>query len=86
MTTRSVDIDVPGLPKILDSTAAYIGVIGSIRRWETTRSQLEGAGISQEKMDRVQSPMGIEIHAETPEEIAISIMAEIIRLRRGNGP
>jgi xanthine dehydrogenase accessory factor len=86
MTTRSVDIDVPGLPKILDSTAAYIGVIGSIRRWETTRSQLEDAGISQEKMDRVQSPMGIEIHAETPEEIAISIMAEIIRLRRGNGP
>lgn len=86
LTTRSVDIDVPGLPKILDSTAAYIGVIGSKRRWETTRSQLEDAGVSQEKMDRVQSPMGIKIHAETPEEIAISIMAEIIRLRRGNGP
>jgi len=83
LTTRSVDIDVPGLPKILDSPAAYIGVIGSKRRWETTCKQLEQAGISADKIDRVQSPMGIEIHAETPEEIAVSIMAEIIKIRRG---
>jgi xanthine dehydrogenase accessory factor len=83
LTTRSVDIDVPGLPKILDSPAAYIGVIGSKRRWETTRKQLEKAGISADKINRVQSPMGIEIHAETPEEIAVSIMAEIIQIRRG---
>lgn len=83
LTTRSVDIDVPGLPKILDSPAAYIGVIGSKRRWETTRKQLEQSGISADKIDRVQSPMGIEIHAETPEEIAVSIMAEIIQIRRG---
>jgi xanthine dehydrogenase accessory factor len=83
LTTRSVDIDVPGLPKILDSPAAYIGVIGSKRRWETTRKQLEQSGISADKISRVQSPMGIEIHAETPEEIAVSIMAEIIQIRRG---
>ncbi len=83
LTTRSVDIDVPGLPKILDSPAAYIGVIGSKRRWETTRAQLEEVGVSADQIDRVQSPMGIEIHAETPEEIAISIMAEIIQIRRG---
>ena len=83
LTTRSVDIDVPGLPKILDSPAAYIGVIGSKRRWETTRKQLEQSGISADKINRVQSPMGIEIHAETPEEIAVSIMAEIIKIRRG---
>lgn len=37
MTTRSVDVDVPGLPGLLNSPAAYIGVIGSRRRWETTR-------------------------------------------------
>jgi xanthine dehydrogenase accessory factor len=83
LTTRSVDIDVPGLPKILDSPAAYIGVIGSKRRWETTRQQLNDKGVSEEKIDRVQSPMGIDIHAETPEEIAVSIMAEIIQIRRG---
>jgi xanthine dehydrogenase accessory factor len=84
LTTRSVDVDVPGLPTILDSPAAYIGVIGSKRRWETTRAHLEEQGISAEKIDRVQSPMGIEIHAETPKEIAVSIMAEIIRIRHGN--
>lgn len=84
LTTRSVDIDVPGLPSILDSPAAYIGVIGSRRRWETTRKQLEEAGVDSEKINRVQSPMGIEINAETPQEIAVSIMAEIIRIRHGN--
>lgn len=82
LTTRSVDIDVPGLPKILDSPAAYVGVIGSKRRWETARKQLEELGVPPEKLDRVQSPMGIDIAAETPEEIAVSIMAEIIKLAR----
>ena len=84
LTTRSVDVDVPGLPSILDSPAAYIGVIGSRRRWETTRKQLDEAGVSSEKINRVRSPMGKKIHAETPEEIAVSILAEIIQIRHGN--
>ncbi|HLE15161.1 MAG TPA: XdhC family protein [Anaerolineales bacterium] len=82
LTTRSVDIDVPGLPVLLDSPAAFIGVIGSKKRWATTCQQLLEAGVPQEKLDRVRSPMGIELNAETPEEIAVSILAEIIRLRR----
>jgi xanthine dehydrogenase accessory factor len=82
MTTRGVDVDVKGLPGLLDSPAAYIGVIGSQRRWKTARDQLLESGISEEKIDRVRSPIGLELHAETPEEIAVSIMAEIIRLRR----
>ena len=82
LTTRSVDVDVPGLPGLLDSPAAYIGVIGSRRRWETTRTQLEAAGVSAESVERVRSPMGLDIHAETPEEIAVSIMAEIIQIRQ----
>lgn len=84
LTTRSVDIDVPGLPFILDSPAAYIGVIGSKRRWETTRQKLEEAGIDRKKVERVKSPMGIDISAETPQEIALSIMAEIIQIRRSS--
>lgn len=84
MTTRSVDVDVPGLPGLLDSPAAYIGVIGSRRRWETTRKQLEAAGVSAEKIDRVRSPMGLKIKAETPEEIAVSILAEIIEIKHGS--
>ena len=85
MTTRSVDVDVPGLPALLDSPAAYIGVIGSRRRWETTQKQLAAAGISKVKIDRVRSPMGLKIQAETPKEIAVSIMAEIIQIRHSRG-
>ena len=84
LTTRSVDIDVPGLPAILDSPAAYVGVIGSRRRWETARKQLEESGVQSDQLERVQSPMGLDISAETPEEIAVSIMAEIIKTQRRN--
>ena len=81
LTTRSVDIDVPGLPSLLASPAAYIGVIGSRRRWETTRKKLLEMGLSQHSLERVRSPMGLDIQAETPEEIAVSVLAEIIKLR-----
>lgn len=83
LTTRGVTLDVEGLPRILESRAAYIGVIGSKRRWETTVEALIEAGIEPAEIDRVHSPIGLEIHAETPEEIAISVMAEIILHRRG---
>jgi xanthine dehydrogenase accessory factor len=83
LTTRGVDIDVSGLPAILDTPAAYIGIIGSRRRWETTVQKLIEMGISDDKIARVTSPIGLELNAETPEEIAVSIMAEIIMLRRG---
>jgi xanthine dehydrogenase accessory factor len=82
LATRSVDVDVPGLPALLDTPAAYIGVIGSRRRWETARKQLIEAGISEERLACVRSPMGLEIAAETPAEIAVSIMAELIKLQR----
>lgn len=83
LTTRGVDIDVHGLPSLLESPAPYIGVIGSRRRWETTAQKLLEAGTAQASIDRVTSPMGLELNAETPEEIAISILAEIVMLRRG---
>jgi xanthine dehydrogenase accessory factor len=83
LTTRGVDIDVPGLPALLETPAAYIGVIGSRRRWATSYKQLIAAHVPEEKLARIHSPMGLEIQAETPEEIAVSIMAEIIMLRRG---
>jgi len=86
LTTRGSNVDVEGLPALLNSEAAYFGVIGSRRRWETTRRQLMAAGISQVILDRVHSPIGLELNAQTPEEIAVSIMAEILMLRdRGDG-
>jgi xanthine dehydrogenase accessory factor len=82
LTTRGINVDVPGLPPILQSKAAYIGVIGSKRRWATTLKKLEEIGVPAELTKRVRSPIGLEIHAETPEEIAVSIMAEIIELHQ----
>jgi xanthine dehydrogenase accessory factor len=81
LTTRGVDVDVQGLPTLLDTPAAYLGVIGSKRRWAETRKQLLEAGVVEEKLARVHTPIGLDIHAETPEEIAVSILAEIIDLR-----
>jgi xanthine dehydrogenase accessory factor len=76
-----MDVDVRGLPSILDTQAGYIGVIGSKRRWATTTEKLLEAGVSADKLKQIHSPIGLDIHAETPEEIAVSIMAEIIKLR-----
>ena len=86
VTSRGSSVDAQGLPSLLDSEAAYIGVIGSKRRWLTTVRALKEQGVGDEKIARVHSPMGIELNAETPEEIAVSIMAEILMLRgKGTG-
>jgi xanthine dehydrogenase accessory factor len=86
ITSRGSNVDVPGLPSLLDSEAAYIGVIGSKRRWLTTVKELKEQGISEEKIARVHSPIGLELNAETPEEIAVSILAEILMLKdKGTG-
>jgi xanthine dehydrogenase accessory factor len=81
LTTRGMVVDVPGLAPLLDTQAAFIGVIGSKRRWLMTRKELITQGIAEDKLNKVHSPIGLELNAETPEEIAISIMAELIMLR-----
>ena len=86
ITSRGSSVDAQGLPSLLESNAAYIGVIGSKRRWLTTVKALKEKGVSEEKFARVHSPMGLELNAETPEEIAVSIMAEVLMVRdRGTG-
>jgi xanthine dehydrogenase accessory factor len=86
ITSRGSPIDVKGLPNLLESEAAYIGVIGSKRRWLTTVKALKEQGIAGDKIAKVHSPMGIELNAETPEEIAVSIMAEILMIKdKGTG-
>lgn len=86
LTTRGSNVDVAGLPAILETPAGYIGVIGSRKRWNTTIKELNQRGISDEFLERVHSPIGLGIGAETPEEIAVSIMAEILMLRNaGSG-
>ncbi len=81
LTTRGVPIDVPGMPALLAAHNGYIGVIGSKKRWLATRKALLELGIGEERLNQVYSPIGIELGAETPEEIAVSIMAEILMQR-----
>ncbi|MFN8413686.1 MAG: XdhC family protein [Anaerolineales bacterium] len=86
VTSRGSGVDAVGLPNLLASEAAYIGVIGSRRRWATTVKALKEIGISEELINKVRSPMGLELQAETPEEIAVSIMAEVLMVRdKGTG-
>lgn len=81
--TRNVEVDRVILPKILETEAPYIGIIGSRRRWEETQRLLYEDGIDKDQMSRFHSPIGLELHAETPEEIAVSILAEVIMIHRG---
>ncbi len=86
ITTRGSNVDVEGLPGLLQADPAYIGVIGSRRRWLTTVSALKEKGVSEDKLVRVHSPMGLELNAETPEEIAVSILAEVLMVKdKGTG-
>ncbi|MBN2044161.1 MAG: XdhC family protein [Anaerolineales bacterium] len=83
LTTRNVELDVAGLPALLAANPAYIGVIGSRRRWETTKAKLREAGVSAKQLASIQSPIGLDLQGETPQEIALSIMAQITMLRHG---
>jgi xanthine dehydrogenase accessory factor len=86
ISSRGSGVDVQGLPGLLEADAAYIGVIGSKRRWLTTVKALKEKGVAEDKIARVHSPMGLELNAETPEEIAVSIMAEILMVKdKGTG-
>ncbi len=84
LITRGHQHDVPCLREVIDSPAAYIGMIGSRRRVNAVFQLLEQAdGVPAEKLRRVYSPIGLDIEAETPAEIALAIAAEIVKVRRG---
>ncbi len=83
LVTRAHAHDVQGLRAIIDSPAAYIGMIGSQRRVWAVFKLLHEEGVSAEKLARVRAPIGLDLGGSTPEEIALCIMAEIIKLRHG---
>ena len=62
--------------------AAYIGMIGSRKKNQTVFSHLKAKGIPEKRLKQVHAPIGLNIDAKTPEEIAVSIVAEIIKARR----
>ena len=82
IVTRGHRDDLRVLRWALETPARYLGMIGSERKWITMAEELEQEGIAREKIERIHSPVGLDIGAITPEEIAIAIVAEMIAVRR----
>jgi xanthine dehydrogenase accessory factor len=74
--------DEKSLEFAINTSARYVGMIGSKKKVNEIKNRLLEKGISEQQIKRVHAPIGIDIAAETPEEIAISILAEIIKVRR----
>lgn len=81
--TRGHRSDEDCLQKILPKNCAYLGMMGSRRKTAAIREQLRRQGYPDSVMDRIHMPIGLDIGAETPEEIAVSILAEMIQICRG---
>ena len=79
--THDPKIDDPAVITALSSPAFYIGVLGSRKTHAKRLERLRAAGIDEKTLDRLHAPIGVDIAAQTPEEIALSIMAEIIAKR-----
>jgi len=71
------------LAAVADRTVGYVGLIGSQRRTAHTFARAREAGVADALLEQVHAPIGLDIGAETPREIALSIMAEIIAVQRG---
>lgn len=81
IVTRGHRYDTECLEAILQKPYAYVGMMGSRRRVAIVKDQLEAKGVCREALDGVHTPIGLKIGAETPEEIAVSVMAEIIQVK-----
>lgn len=85
IVTRSHRTDLAALRRVAVGPAAYVGLIGSRRKVEVVMSRLREEGVPAAALERVHAPIGLPIGACTPEEIAVSIAGELIRMRRGFG-
>ena len=83
IASRSHESDAVALRAVVESPAAYIGLLGSRRKVSLIFNALREAGVGEEQLARVYAPVGLDLGAETPEEIALSIMAEMLMLRQG---
>ena len=82
--THDHKFDVPLLEVALRTPAAYIGAMGSRRTTDDRAERLRAEGVTDEELSRLHAPIGLRIGARTPEEVAISIAAELVESLRGS--
>ncbi len=82
IATRTHDDDFLAVERALHTSACYIGLLGSRRKKTALKSYLAAQGITEDSMQRIVTPVGLDISAQTPEEIAVSIVAQLIQRRR----
>ena len=83
--THDDKFDEPALLGALRTEAFYIGALGSRRNQERRRERLLAAGVAEQELERISGPCGLDVGAETQEETALSILAEILSVRAGRG-
>jgi xanthine dehydrogenase accessory factor len=81
--THEDKFDIPALVGALRSDAFYVGALGARRNQERRRAKLLEEGLSEDEIDRIAGPTGLDVGAETPAETAVSILAEILAVRSG---
>ena len=84
--THSHLLDKEALRVLAPSAARYVGMIGSRNKVRRVLAELAGEGVERSALRRVHAPVGLDIGAETPAEIAVAILAEMVHVRRRSGP
>jgi len=83
LTIHDQDVEIPVLRAVLASQAGYVGMLGSRKRGRGVLEILRAQGVAPERLARVQVPVGLDIGAQTPAEIALSVVAQIVAVRSG---
>ncbi len=83
MLAHDAKLDVPALESALRTGCRYVGQIGGRRTQGLRREALAEKGFTDEDLDRIRGPVGLDIGALSPEEIALSILAELLAVERG---
>jgi xanthine dehydrogenase accessory factor len=81
--THDHKFDVPLLRVALESEAGYVGALGAKKTNAERAERLRAKGVTEEQLARINAPIGLDIGARTPEEVAVAVAAQIIELRRG---
>ena len=84
--THDPKLDDPAVSAALTSPAFYVGALGSARTQEKRRKRLLAAGLTEENLARLHAPIGLDLGGRAPEEIALSVMAQIVATRHGKAP